>query len=285
MIKLSAFADEYSDKLDEQIEGLKKNGISYLEIRFVDGISIIDLTEEQAKGYAARLDAAGIKVWSIGSPVGKYDINIDWDEYTAKVHHICKLAQIFSCPRIRMFSFFNAYENAERVCELLRETVRIGNMYGIDMCHENEKDIYGDVADRVLVLRDHVPGLKFVYDPANFAQCNQDCMEAMDKLFDLCEYFHIKDVDIATGALVPAGCGDCRIDNLVSRIQKDTVLTIEPHLAVFSAYNSIDTTEMKHRYCYESNQDAFNAAVAAIKKILNDCGYKEENGAFVKENV
>ena len=33
---LSAFADEYAPEIDRQIEGLKANGIEYMEIRGVD---------------------------------------------------------------------------------------------------------------------------------------------------------------------------------------------------------------------------------------------------------
>ena len=44
---LSAFADEYSPVFDEQLEGLKKNGVKFMEIRGVDGKNISTLTEEE----------------------------------------------------------------------------------------------------------------------------------------------------------------------------------------------------------------------------------------------
>ena len=68
---LSAFADEYSPEIDKQIEGLKKNGIDYMEIRGVDGTNISDITLEKAEEVHAKLKAAGIGVSSIGSPIGK----------------------------------------------------------------------------------------------------------------------------------------------------------------------------------------------------------------------
>ena len=75
---LSAFADEYSPKFDEQLEGLKKNGVGFIEIRGVDGTNVADLTDEQLHEVRAKLDAAGIGVSSIGSPIGKIKV---YDEF------------------------------------------------------------------------------------------------------------------------------------------------------------------------------------------------------------
>lgn len=283
MIRLCAFADEYDALLDVQIEGLQANGIHLIELRSVDGINVADLDEETAQRCYAKLSAAGIAVWSIGSPLGKVEISEDFEAYQQKIRHICRLANIFHTDKIRMFSFFHAYDASEEVFEKLRIMVTIGREYGVSMYHENEKEIYGDTVERVLEIAKHVDGLKFVYDPANFVQCGQECNDAMDKLFAMTSYFHIKDVDAATGALVPAGYGSGQIRQLVKRIQKDTVLTLEPHLAVFEGYNTIDNTQMKHTFVYENNHQAFNAAVDAMKAILLENGYTETNGNFVKE--
>ena len=78
-IILCGFADEADPMLDGQIEALKGNGISLLEIRGVDGKNIVDVTREEAKAIRAKLDANGISVWSLGSPIGKININDDFD--------------------------------------------------------------------------------------------------------------------------------------------------------------------------------------------------------------
>ena len=57
-IKLCAFADEADPMLDGQIEALKANDISLLEIRGVDGKSIVDVTVEEAKEIKAKLARA-----------------------------------------------------------------------------------------------------------------------------------------------------------------------------------------------------------------------------------
>lgn len=283
MIKLCAFADEYGKSLLEQIEGLKINNISYVELRSIDGKNVLDFTDEEALNYYNILNNAGIKVWSIGSPIGKVDISINFDEYKEKVKRICEIAGIMKTNKVRMFSFFNAYSEKDKVIKYLKEMVDIASVYHIDFCHENEKEIYGDTIDRVLYIIESIPGLKFVYDPANFIQCNQDSEESIEKLFDKMEYFHIKDVIKETQELVPAGLGDGQIKKLISKVKKDVVFTIEPHLAVFEGYSILDKTTMKNKYTFKDSKEAFNAAVKAIKSLLIESGYKEIGSSFIKE--
>ena len=42
--RLSAFADESSNSFAGQIDALKRNGLSFLEIRNLDGKNVTDLT-------------------------------------------------------------------------------------------------------------------------------------------------------------------------------------------------------------------------------------------------
>lgn len=282
MIKLSAFSDEAGNSIQEQISALKRNGIALMELRSIDGKNVAEFTEDEAKSYQKQLEENGISVWSIGSPLGKVDIDVDFTEYCEKVRHVCKLANIFKTKKIRMFSFFKAYDEEEKVFAYLREMVKIGKEYGVDMCHENEKDVYGDTAERVLKIMQNVEGLKYIYDPANYLQCGQSADETLSAFHATTEYFHIKDVIVETGELVPAGYGDTKIKELIARITDDKVLTLEPHLMEFDAYKSIDNTEMKHKFTFANGQEAFDAAVMALKNILKELNYKEEKGEFVK---
>ncbi|MBE5733090.1 MAG: sugar phosphate isomerase/epimerase [Clostridiales bacterium] len=283
MIKLCAFADESSGKLSGQIEALVRNNIPYLEIRGVDGKNVADLSEEEARAIYEKLSENGLAVWSIGSPLGKVNVDVDFDEYLKKVEHVCKIANILQAKQIRCFSFFKAYNDREKVLEYMQKMVDVGSKYGVFMCHENEKDIYGDTLERTVDILDNVKGIKCVYDPANFLQVGEsDSNKTLDALHSRAHYFHIKDVISATGELVPAGEGDGNIDKLVANIKDDKVLTLEPHLAIFDSYKSIDDTEMKNKYVFSSNEEAFDCAVNSLKKILIKNGYKEIKGAFVK---
>ena len=284
MIRLAAFADEASAAFTGQLAALARNGISLIELRGLDGVNIAEISEAQAKAYAASLREAGVAVWSIGSPIGKISIDGDLAALFDKLRHLCRLAQIFGTDKMRIFGFFDACDKPHAVMEALRKMVAVAAEYGVGLYHENEKKIYGDTLLRVRELMDAVPGLHFVYDPANFMEVGESAEKTLPVLHAKCDYFHIKDVLMATGELVPAGFGDGQIAELIARIgDADRVLTLEPHLAIFQGYAEIDGTEMKNKFTYKTNDEAFDAAVTALKALLTAQGYVEENGGFHKK--
>ncbi len=283
MIKLCAFADESSASLEGQIEALKRNGIDYLELRSVDGKNVSKLTDDECFAIYDKLKAADIKVWSIGSPLGKVDIECDFEEYKKTAKRICKIAKIFHTDKIRMFSFFNAYKKGEKVHKYLKEFTDIAKDENVTMYHENEKDIYGDVLKRVVEILDKNSELHCVYDPANYIQTGEYADDTLNALVDRTDYFHIKDVIRSTEELVPAGFGDGKIDKLIDMIgNRNVVLSVEPHLAIFKGFSQIDNNEMKNKFTFSSNEEAFDTAVASLKSLLKKAGYKEENKIFIK---
>ncbi len=282
MIRLSAFSDEAGKELSCQIAALKRNNISLTELRSVNKTNVKKLTLDEAREIAKELKANGIALSALGSPMGKVSIDVDLEEYLKEVRHMCELAVIFETDRIRMFSLFDAYEQKEKVFEYMRAMVEVAKEYGITLCHENEKKVYGDVAERVLELKENVEGLKFIYDFANYLQVGERPEDNMDLLYPITEYFHIKDVIYETEELVPAGYGDGKIGELISRLDRDTIFTIEPHLRVFDGYAQIDGEKMQHRFHFTSGDEAFDAAVAAIKELILKNGYKEVEGGFEK---
>ena len=281
-IRLSAFSDEAGASLSEQIDALQKNNIALTELRSVNKKNVAELTLGEAREISSTLKSEGIMLSAVGSPMGKVNISVNINEYLDTVKHICELANIFATDRIRMFSFFEAHTERERVLDNLCRMVEVADSYGVGLYHENEKGIYGDVAERVLDIKENVKGLRFVYDPANFLQVGESADKTLPLLHAMSDYFHIKDVVSATGELVPAGEGDGQIPRLVEMIDRDTVMTVEPHLRIFGGYDKIDGEKMKHKFHFESNREAFDAAVGALKVILINNGYTEINGGFAK---
>jgi sugar phosphate isomerase/epimerase len=284
MIRLCAFADEAGNLIEEQIKALNENNISLIELRNANGKNVADFTFDEAKEYSEKFSKNGIKVWSVGSPLGKADIDCDFEEYKKKIMHIFEISKIFRCRNIRIFSFFRAYEKKEKVFEYLKIICDLAKPYNLNLCHENEKDIYGDTLQRVKEIAINVPDLKLIFDPANYIQCGQNVKEALNVLRDKTYYYHIKDALYKDGSVVPAGLGDGMIKEIIEGIdnRKDTVLTIEPHLALFEGYSSIDNTQLKNIIEFDNNRQAFDYAVNALKKLLAQCNYKEQKGGFVK---
>lgn len=285
MIRLAAFADEASTEFEGQISALHRNQISYIEVRCLDGVNVLNISEEKAKYYAKRFSEENIRVWSIGSPLGKIDINCNFDEYQKDIRHICRLAQIFKTDKIRIFSFFEAYSSKDIVFDYLRKMVNIAREYGIKLYHENEKKIYGDTVERVLQIHEKVNGLGFIFDPANYVEVGANIKEALKLLHDKTDYFHIKDLIATTGERVPAGYGDARIGELVNYLgAEDRVMTLEPHLTVFEGFAEIDGGQLKSKFQYNNSNEAFDAAAEALKKALVTHGYiyNKNEGGFEK---
>ena len=73
-MKIYTFADEASANIDKQIKAMKENRLDGLEIRNVDGVNIAEISDSKAKEVRKKLDDACLRVWTIGSPIGKIDI-------------------------------------------------------------------------------------------------------------------------------------------------------------------------------------------------------------------
>lgn len=233
-MKIYAFADEASGQINGQIAAMLRNGLQGLEIRGVDGQNISDISIEKAHEVRRKLDDAGLAVWSMGSPIGK--IGIDSDGFAAhldKLRHTIELADVLGAKNLRMFSFYmpgdRAAEFRGKVIDRMGQMFRVAEGSGVVLCHENEKGIYGDTADRCMDLLNTFPQLEGIFDPANFIQCGQDTIAAWKLLRDRIKYLHIKDA-LENGKVVPAGKGIGFVRSLLDdfRARGGSAVTIDP---------------------------------------------------------
>lgn len=272
-----AFADEASGQIDQQIEAMQRNNLNGLEIRGVDGQNISDITVEKAREVRRKLDDAGLCVWSMGSPIGK--IGIESDDFAAhldKLRHTLVLADVLGAKNLRMFSFYMPADKAvqwkNKVFDQVGEMLRVAEGSGIAMCHENEKGIYGDNAQRCFELLEAFPQMDGIFDPANFVQCGQDTVEAWKLLRDRIKYLHIKDA-MADGKVVPAGKGIGNVRTILDdfRARGGSAVTIEPHLSVFAGLKDLERAGEETKidpYCYKNSDAAFDAACDALKALM-----------------
>ncbi len=276
-MNIYAFADEASGSIDKQIIAMKRNGLQGLEIRNVDGINVSDISLEKAEEVHKKLKEVGLEVWSIGSPIGKIGIGDDFEAHMAKFRHTLEVAKVLECNNIRLFSFFMpGNEEPEKyhdeVIRRLKQMVEAAKGSGIDLCHENEKDIYGDIAKRCLEIHKEVPELKGIFDPANFIQCGQDTLEAWELLHPYIKYLHIKDAK-ETGMVVPAGAGIGHVKDILDkfRAQGGLSVTIEPHLTVFDGLRELEGKDREIKvaeFNYPDADTAFDVACDALKALL-----------------
>ena len=279
---LSAFADEAGKDLTAQIDALKRNDISYMEIRAVNGVNICKTPLETVAEYKKQLDAADIRVMTVGSPVGKVKLTDNYEEHVAMFLHTLGVARILEAKRIRMFSMFTDTPEAHEgiVLAKLEEMLDIAKGTGVTLYHENEKGIYGDTDTRVARLTNAFKGrMEFIFDPANFIQCGVKPIEAYAGLKDSIGYFHIKDALSATGSVVPAGKGDGSIGDILSdfaRTHENVMLTVEPHLKSFAGIQDPASMKAEKETLYKDNNESFDVAVKALKNILEERGLSYE---------
>ena len=276
---LSAFADESSELFSGQVDALKRNGLTYLEIRNLDGLNVSKLSISQAKEIRNILKGEGLRVWSIGSPIGKIQINDDFEAHMDTYRHTLEVANTLQAGNIRLFSFFmpkdedpGNYRNL--VLERMSRIAETAKEFGVIPCHENEKGIYGDTAYRCDDLHKAVPELKAVFDPANFVQCGQDTLAAWETLKPYVQYLHIKDA-LPNGMVVPPGEGLGNIKPIVQDYLSSggQVLSLEPHLYEFVGLKSLEQEgeeSVVGAMSFSDAPTAFDFAANTFKKILEE---------------
>lgn len=279
--KISGFSDEIDRDIITQFEALKKLNISYFEPRGVDGKNISALTAGEAVELKKKCEAYGIKASSIGSPIGKIKLSDDFTAHFETFKKVVETAHILDCENIRMFSFYHdggewSVSEREEVISKLGKMVEYAKQNGVVLLHENEKDIYGDTAERCLDLMNIFYGdnFKAVFDPANFVQCGQDTKKAFDLMKPYIEYMHIKDAKLSDGRVVPAGYGDGNLEYILTGLFKDGYngfLSLEPHLGKFEGLDKLEVGELMNGLP-ESGEGTFTVAYKALFEILERIG-------------
>ena len=284
---LSAFADEIDTSLVTQMDVLEKHDISHIEMRGVNGKNIVKHTIEEAKDIKKQLDSKGFKISALGSPIGKINIKEPFEAHLDLFKHTLELAKILDTKYIRMFSFFMPdKENPEiykdDVMERWEKFIKAAKGYELTLLHENEKDIYGDTAERCLDLMETLKCnyVKAIFDPANFVQCNVETYPYAYKLLkDYIVYFHIKDALSSNHNVVPSGYGDGKIKEILTEVYNDGFdgfLSLEPHLASFQGFSELELEPNSSiNEMPEGGPKQFAIAADALKKIIYEirkCG-------------
>ena len=267
MNKISAFADEIGDDINRQIETLKKNGVSNIELRGAWGKNVLAFSEREIYEIKKVSADNGIGFSAIGSPLGKFPLDGNFNTQLDDLKKALDYAEIVEAPYIRLFSFHipegnNPDDHRSQVLDWLNQMVGVAESTPTVLAHENEKGIYGDTGNRCLDLYTSIksPAFTGVFDFANYVQCGEnpydDCWV---KVKDHITYFHIKDARSSDGCVVPAGQGDGDVERILKDAYTagfDNYLTLEPHLSVAEANFG------------KTSPDLFATATTALKEIL-----------------
>lgn len=275
--KISGFADEIHKELDVQIQILQKLGQKYMEFRSADGLGVADYSIEQIREVKRKLDASGIKVSALGSPIGKIPITNPFEPHFELFKHVVSLAKELDTRYIRMFSFFipsdeNADQYQGEVFKRMRQMVEYAKEQDVVLLHENEKEIYGDSKDRCRNLMEefYCENFKCIFDFANFIQCGEDTLKAYEMLKPYISYVHVKDAKQSDGEVVLPGHGDGNLSKIFAALEKEGYqgfLSLEPHLVDFSQLKNLENAVVKKKM--SDGATAYEMAYKELIKLLS----------------
>lgn len=273
---LSGFSDEIDQNIKVQFGALKRLGMSYFEPRGINGTNIAEIFDEQLSELKKDMADFGIKASSIGSPIGKIGICDDFEPHIEKLNRVIHIAKELGTEYIRIFSFFipqgeKPEKYRDEVMRRMKIMTAIAEENDIILLHENEKDIYGDVAERCADIFKTVnsPNLRAVFDPANFVQVGQVTYpDAFELISPYLAYMHIKDAMGET--VVPAGKGNGNIDKILTALKDkgyEGFLSLEPHLGSFVGLADLEIGDEMTKL-EASSEEKFVIAHKALTEII-----------------
>ncbi|MFW5681942.1 MAG: sugar phosphate isomerase/epimerase family protein [Phycisphaeraceae bacterium] len=280
---VSAFSDEVDNNLDAQIEALNATGIRHIDPRSVNGHNIAELPLEEAKAAQQKLHDAGIAVNMFGSPLGKVDIAAPFEPELVKLDHLAKMAEVFGCRRVRIFSYFNKEGKPEGewrdiALDRLGRLKKRAQELDLRLFHENEKHIFGESAANNKAIADALrddAAFCMIYDFDNYNRAGEDCWQAYETMKLQTDAIHLKESD-KDGQYVPMGEGA----GYTREILKDLLeanwvgsLTLEPHLKMSQAVAATGPSGgQNQRLADLSSRECFDLAAERAKAVLDEVG-------------
>lgn len=188
-IPIAAVTDEFSPKLSEALPVMNEIGMNAAELRVIDGKNILDLDLEELKRAKDALDAAGLPVISIASPLlkcvlpngpeldGRFQHDVFASKHTFEdqsrlTEQAFKVARFFGTRIIRVFSYWRTVKPEmcfdaiiDAFSRLAKQAEKENMIIGVENEHACNLGTAEETA-RVLDLVPH-PNLMIVWDPAN----------------------------------------------------------------------------------------------------------------------
>ncbi|MCE2792786.1 MAG: sugar phosphate isomerase/epimerase family protein [Planctomycetota bacterium] len=266
-VVLTGFCDEVcADKnLERQFAVASALGLEWISLRFFDlgqGIkNILAATDSDLQRIDELLTSYGLRVSSIGSPLGKVKL-LDVDDGTSnqyrpfsdylagEVNRISQIAKVLQAPLVRGFSFYHPRgsnpslhlaEAAARLRELAARCAQDSLVFGLEV----EANLIGQTGDlvRELVELAAAPNLVSIFDGANLVVQGLSASEVWRQYLALrgtLGWVHVKDYlppTAGTGnpgssgnqhldeesldAFVPAGLGDAAYRQVLPDLKRE----------------------------------------------------------------
>jgi sugar phosphate isomerase/epimerase len=200
-VQLSVITDEIASDVAHALDVCAELGIGVVELRTVDGQSVVDVAEDDLRALRALLDRGGFSVCAIGSPFLKCDRGVDHADVNARA---LRAAAILGAPVVRAFSFWREPDLSAVLDELgaaLHDGAARAAEAGRTLALENEHDCNVASAAEVaaaLAAAD-APDLGVIWDAGNAAMLDPAAFAGLGGLDAICDrvvHVHLKDVTL-----------------------------------------------------------------------------------------
>lgn len=258
MPTLSAFADEISPNLEEALKVLKDCGLTCMDLRGIDEVNVLKLSDDQVNTARETLKRSGFTVGSIATPIGKVETTDAFEPQAGQMKRALELAKTLGSKFIRIFSFYLPKGAEPKSCR--KEVVdRVGKLVqqaqgtGITVLLENEEGLYGDTIERCaeVIRAVKAPHLKLAYDPCNLVVIGH---KPYTDSFSLAKkhlgYLHVKDWVRERKEMVPAGQGDAEWKPIIQALKDmnyDGIISLEPHLSKAGQFSGFSGPDRFHK--------------------------------------
>ena len=190
VFQVGAVTDEFSpDSLDRALGAMADLGMTFAELRVVNGRNIIDHTDAEIDAVRTAVDERGMRVLSIASPVLKctlpdappvaphiqqdmFSSAFGFDDQPRLARRAFEIAARTGARIVRVFSYWRTIDPDacfDRVASALRELAEQAGERELIVGIENEHACNiatGIETARLLAAVDH-PSLQVIWDPAN----------------------------------------------------------------------------------------------------------------------
>lgn len=257
-LPIAAITDEFSPSLAEALPPMQEIGMTGAELRVIDGKNVLDLSDDELKHVKEQVDAAGLRVISLASPLLKcvleggpeLDTRFAHDVFASR-HKLAdqprltdrafEIAKFFGAPIIRVFSYWRTMDPlrcqeaiARALGDLAGKAKREGLVIGLENEHACNVGTGAETAELLKLVPD--PEVKVVWDPANALVAGETPFPDGYRLVpkERIVHVHAKDCDMRTGAPVwgPLGTRHVRWKEQIQALVEDGYagyLSLETH--------------------------------------------------------
>jgi sugar phosphate isomerase/epimerase len=261
---ITGFADEISPDLSVQIKTFVDLELQAIDLRSVNNVNVLKLSDDDLKQVGDACEAAGLKVQTIASPVNKVDYTPENQlEELAKLKQAIHACELLGVKRIRLFTpETHNPEDEAGVIAWMREQRTVAEDHDVVLIHENDAKYWGAYpaqAQRLFeaLANDH---FKAAFDFANTVLLGYKPYDDwFPWIVPYLDTLHIKDAFHAEHKIVPAGEGEGQIEQTLKFLFDQGwsgPLTIEPHLQAAGHLGGFSGPEL------------FTVATKALRSVL-----------------